>query len=319
MSGWMTTEQLYGWQVALEIKLRRVSGVAFQDFFADVMTRAHGDDFVPTRPRGKRGDKGCDGFLASTGEVFACYGKVDDAAPVVSDVLCKMDDDYDKACKHLSVAMKGWRFVHNMLDGTPTDVTVVKIAQMKAAFPNHTFGVMGRAGFEERVLALTEGEIVGLIGPAASAEDTRNMRIELVAELIDATMAAVDKGPVFGGPDPSPVPAEKLDYNKLPNHWRHTIESQMANAKLVGEYLRLHPDPLRGPKVGKLFKTRYASLKAQALKPGSIMAKLHQAVIGVGAYDNERVVAANALLAYLFDSCDIFEDKPLPQSDGDAA
>lgn len=322
MSGWMTTERLYGWQLALEVKLRRVSGVAFQDFFADVMTRAHGDDYVPTRPWGTTGDKGCDGYLASTGEVFACYGKVDDAAPTLSDVKTKMDADYKKACDHLSVAMKGWRFVHNMLDGTPTDVTVVKMAEMKAAHPHHTFGVMGRAGFEERILKMAEGDIIALIGPAASAEDTRNMRLELVAELIDATMAAVDKAPTFGGPDPSPVPAEKLDYNKLPNHWRHTIESQMANAKVVGEYLRLHPDPLRGPKAGELFRTRYASLRAQALPPGSIMGKLHQAVIGVGAYDNERVVAANALLTYLFDSCDIFEDKPVepvPQPVGDAA
>ena len=48
------------------------------DFFADVMTRAHGDDYVATRPYGSLGDKGCDGYLASVGEVFACYGKVDE-------------------------------------------------------------------------------------------------------------------------------------------------------------------------------------------------------------------------------------------------
>ena len=307
----MTIGQLYAWQIALELKLRRLSGVAFQDFFADVMTRAHGDDFVPTRSRGSLGDKGCDGYLTSSGEVFACYGKVDDAAPVVADVLKKMDDDYGKAVRHLNAAMKGWRFVHNMLDGTPTDVTVVKIAGMKAAYPQHSFSVMGRAGFEERVLGMAEGDIVALIGPAASAEDTRNMRLEVVAELIEATMAAVDRAPTFGGPDPAPVPAEKLAFNDLPNHWRHTIEAQMANAKHVEEYLSQHSDVLRGPRISAIFRTRYASLKAEGLRPGAIMARLHQAVIGVGAYDNERVVAANALLAYLFDSCDIFEDRPV--------
>ena len=72
MSEWMTSEQRFAWQTALELKLRRVSGVAFQDFFADVMTRAHGDDFIATRPRGQLGDKGCDGYLTSCGRVFAC-------------------------------------------------------------------------------------------------------------------------------------------------------------------------------------------------------------------------------------------------------
>ena len=258
-------------------------------------------------------------LLASTGEVFACYGKVDDAAPKVADILAKMDDDYGKACNHLKAAMKGWCFVHNMLDGTPTDVTVVRIGEMRAAYPHHGFEVMGRAGFEKRVLALAEGEIVALIGPAASAEDTRNMRLETVAELVDAIMQAVDKTAAFGGSDPRPVPARKLEFNKLPNHWRHTIESQMANAKLAGEYLRLHPDPMRGPKIGAIFKARYLSLREQSLPPDAIMAKLHQAIIGVGAYDNERVVAANALLAYLFDACEIFEDKPSAEPAGDAA
>lgn len=308
---WMSSEQLYGWQLALELKLRRVSGVAFQDFFAAVMTRSHGDDFIPTRPWGSAGDKGCDGYLSSTGEVFACYGKVDDAAPALADVKAKMSDDYKKACYHIAAAMKAWSFVHNMLDGTPTDVTVLKLAEMRTAHPDHKFGLMGHSGFEDRIFKMAESDIVALIGAAASAEDTRNMRMELVAELIDATMAAVDQAPTFGDQDPLPVPAKKLDYNKLPNHWRHTIESQLVNAKLVGEYVRSHRDALRGPKIGKLFKTRYVSLKAQNLSPGSIMGKLHQHVIGVGAYDNERVVAANALLTYLFNACEIFEDAPL--------
>jgi hypothetical protein len=315
----MTSEQLYGWQIALELKLRRVSGVAFQDFFADVMTRAHGDDFVPTRPRGSLGDKGCDGYLTSSGRVFACYGKQDDASPKVAEIISKMDDDYAKACKHLNGALREWCFVHNMLDGTPTDVTVVKLGKMKASNPHHAFSVMGRAGFEERVLALSEADILTLIGPAASAKDTRNMRLEVVADIIDGIMKAVDGAEPEDDTEPRAVPAEKLTFNAIPNHWRFTIRSHMANAKLVGDYLGRHPDVQRGPKIAAIFKARYRSLKEQALSPGTIMTKLYQGVVGVGTVDNERSVAANALLAFLFDSCDIFEDKQLDAPGEEAA
>lgn len=319
MPNWMTSEQLFGWQIGLELKLRRVSGVAFQDFFADVMSRAHGDDFVPTRPRGSLGDKGCDGYLASSGRVFACYGKQDDAAPKVAEILKKMDDDYAKACKHLNGALKEWCFVHNMLDGTPTDVTVVKLGKMKAARPQHAFSVMGRAGFEERILAMAEADIVTLIGPAASAEDTRNMRLEVVADIIDGIMKAVDDAPLDGNGEPKPVPAEKLEFNAIPNHWRFTIRSHMANAKLVEDYLGRHPDVQRGPRIAAIFNARYCSLKVQGLPSGTIMTKLYQGIVGVGTVENERLVAANALLASLFDACDIFEDKPLDAPAEDAA
>jgi hypothetical protein len=311
MSSWMTSEQRFAWQTALELKLRRSSGVGFQDFFADVMSRAHGDDFVPIRPRGRAGDKGCDGYLASSGRVFACYGKQDDASPSVSSILAKMDGDYAKACAHLKGLLKEWCFVHNMLDGTPTDATVIKLGQMKAANPQHSFPVMGRAGFEERIFAMSEADVISLIGTAVSAEDTRNMKLEVVAELVNGIMAAVEDAPFDPFPEPKPVPADKLAFNQLPLHWCHTIRSQMANAKIVEGYFGRHHDTQRGPKIAAIFTGRYRLLKAQELSPNSIMGNLYEGIVGIGTVTNDRIVAAQAVLAFLFDACDIFEDKPI--------
>lgn len=313
MSSWMTSEQRYGWLVSLELKLRRVSGVAFQDFFADVMTRAHGDDYVPTRPFGSLGDRGCDGYLMSIGQVFACYGKVDDAAPSVSTIVEKMVDDYGKACLHLKDVMKEWHFVHNLLDGTATDATVLKLGEMRKANPGHTFGIVGKKGFEHRIFNLPEADIIALIGMAVSAEDTRNMKLELVAELINEIMNAVEEAPL-DALEPKPVPIDKLTFNKLPKHWCHTIRSQMANAQLVEVYLDRHIDVERGMKVAALFRHRYLGLKEQGLPPGDIMAGLFEAIVGVGSVTNDRVVAAGAVIAYLFQACDIFEDKPFEEA-----
>ncbi len=59
----MTSEQRSWWKIALELKLRKCSGDAFQDFFSVTMAEAHGSDFVRVRPYGVLGDKGCDGYL----------------------------------------------------------------------------------------------------------------------------------------------------------------------------------------------------------------------------------------------------------------
>ena len=54
------------------------------------MSKLHGDDFIPVRAFGRRGDKGCDGYLLQSGQLFQCYGKLHDAALSVDTVVNKL-------------------------------------------------------------------------------------------------------------------------------------------------------------------------------------------------------------------------------------
>jgi len=58
----LNAEQRYWWRIALELKLRKSSGDAFQAFFSDMMEKKHSTDFVRVRAFGSIGDKGCDGY-----------------------------------------------------------------------------------------------------------------------------------------------------------------------------------------------------------------------------------------------------------------
>ena len=102
----MTPEQRYWWRVALELKLRKSAGDAFQDFFSTVMEKAHGSDFVRLRAFGKLGDKGCDGYLQSCGQVFQCYGALNGEAVKVAYLVAKMGDDFAKAVSAIPSIMK---------------------------------------------------------------------------------------------------------------------------------------------------------------------------------------------------------------------
>jgi hypothetical protein len=111
--------QRWQYKLAFELRIRKAYGVAFQDFFSTVMEMAHGSDFVRVRPFGSLGDKGCDGYLSSSGRVYQCYGKAEDAPPNAAAIVNKLSDDYALAAAHLTGVMKEWHFVHNLVTGLP--------------------------------------------------------------------------------------------------------------------------------------------------------------------------------------------------------
>jgi hypothetical protein len=300
--------QRYQYKLALELRIRKAYGVAFQDFFSSVMEMAHGNDFVRVRPFGSLGDKGCDGYLSSSGCVFQCYGKAEDAPPNAAAIVTKLAEDYTLAASHLPDIMKEWHFAHNLVAGLPV-VAVQKIESMKVAFPAHQFGTIGPAGLEERIFTLNESQLLELLGPAATADDSRNLRMDEVRDLVEAVMTSIDDATVDAG-DIKPVPVDKLSFNKLPQHWRDLVSAASQNAPYVKQHFDHHPNPETGDAVAQAFRQRYRALRQENLAPGVIMDQLYEQTTGIGAVSARRQVAAQALLAYLFDACEIFEDHP---------
>jgi hypothetical protein len=304
-----TSIQLYYWRIALELKLRRNSGDAFQDFFCTMMSKVHGDDFVRVRPFGMLGDKGCDGYLQSIGQVFQCYGALDGGRDGrVAYLIDKMWEDYAKALKNIADIMKEWHMAHNFVDGLPIKA-VEELEKLKTAHKTRRFGFISIEGFAERIFGLDVPTIEELLGPAATAQDEQNLQPVELRELIAGVVAATDE--VQSNLDPiKPVPLEKLVFNKLPGHWHALISGGWQNAHQVSKYLGRHRDTLIGEKIAKIFRNRYQYLKAQNLQPGAIMSGFYEMVAGIGNVTASRQVAAQAVLAFLFESCDIFEDQP---------
>src|SRR5215210_4466782 len=145
--------QRWQYQLSFNLKIRNAYGIAFQDFFSTVLEKLHGDDFIRVRPFGSLGDIGCDGYLATVGQVFQCFGKLEDAPDYVSSLVAKLQNDYNLAAGHLLKIMKEWHFGHNLVNGLPVEA-VQKIEEMKKAFPKHKFGAIGPAGLEHRIFKL---------------------------------------------------------------------------------------------------------------------------------------------------------------------
>ena len=304
----LTSHQRRVYEISFELKLRRVSGVAFQDLFSTILETRHGADFQRVRAMGSLGDKGCDGYLQSNGRVYQCYGKSEDAGLNTTTLVKKLNNDYALACKHLGTIMKEWHFGHNLVNGVPTEF-VLAVEALRAAHPHHVIGVIAPAALKDLVFELDDLALAGLLGPAATAEDNQDLRLEEVAALVSYLMASIDEGtaPVA---DPLPVPVNKIEFNQLPRCWRGMIEGGMKNAPYIAQYLSSHPDPETGKKLALAFGDRYQALKQQSFSPGQIMDSLYEQITGIGSVTVVRQVASVAILAHLFESCDIFEDHP---------
>jgi hypothetical protein len=186
---------------------------------------------------------------------------------------------------------------------------ILKLETLKQANKSHAFAFMGMEGFEATIFVLPVAKIDGLLGMAATAQDAQNFQTTELRDLVAAIIQATDAYPI----DVSairPVPSDKLDFNKLPGHWRSMIAGGWQNAHLVEQYLRQHHDSMIGERIAQGFRVRYQYYKAQNLDAGSIMSSLYEGVTGFGVVPPARQVAAQALLAYLFESCDIFETPP---------
>lgn len=296
----------YHYKIALRLKLRQTSGDAFQDFFSTVMAKGHGDDFVRVRPFGQKGDKGCDGYLQSNGQLFACYGALNGEKGKVDYLIGKMTDDFAKAKGHLSDIIKEWHMVHNLVDGLPVEA-ISKLDELRKANPGIVFGFIGLEGIEGRIAQLNSDDVAELLGPQATNKDAQDIQPAELQALVQGIVSSVFDGAPASGPI-APVPSDKLDANGLPNHWHQMIEHGWKNAYYVAEYFERHHDPLIGERIASLFRERYQYLRSQALSTEAIMDNLYEFVVGIGSVPPARQVAAQALLAHLFESCDIFEN-----------
>jgi len=299
----------YQYTLVLRLKVRSSYGTAFQDFFSGVLEKTY-VDFVRVRPFGSLGDKGCDGYRSTNGEVFQCYGKLEDGALSAKGIAAKAKDDFLLASTSLKplIAVTGWRFAHNLVDGVPVEL-LAAIETLKKENPEHQIGLIGPSLLENLVLDLPSETLVELLGPAATAQDTANLRMEAVRDVVSAVMAAIGVGPVQNNPVLE-VPLDKLEFNNLPEHWVQIISDATKNAAHVATYFKGHPEPEAGDNVAAAFAQRYRELKLEDQSPGDIMDALYLQTIGVGIVSAAQQVAAQALLAYLFEACEIFEARP---------
>jgi hypothetical protein len=165
-------------------------------------------------------------------------------------------------------------------------------------------------GFEElrqNVFSLNEVDLASLLGPAPSNRDMFDVRYANVQEVL--SHIAKQEPPLLQ--DLPPVPSDKLKRNHLSADVQNLLTAGMQRAKLVRNFFNDHYNPLYGDEVAAAFTKEYNKYRTLQMDPDIIFRKLQEFTGGLERGSPTDQAAVLAVLAYLFEQCDIFERSPV--------
>ena len=274
-------------------------GTEFQDWFVRLAGCAFGADFEEVRAYGSYGDLKCDGRRVSTKSVFQCYAP---DAMKEADLIAKVDQDFHGARSHWNADMAEWVFVHNDGRGLPPHA-VQHINGLRKAHAQLTIETWSEPELLKLAMGLDLSALQALFGLAPSIAIVD--RLEL-ADLVPIIQALERQDPSASDPPLTPPSLEKLKKNALSDEAGLMLQIGRRKSSLVDSFFRKNPRPILGERIAEAFRMRYAELRALDLPADTIFKHL-QDYAGMNG-EPKRQGAALAVLAYFFDSCDIFED-----------
>lgn len=274
-------------------------GTEFQDWFVKLAGYAWGDDFEEVRPYGNVGDWKCDGWRISTGSVFQCYAPRDMSA---SEATAKVRADFGGAVSHWP-RMRTWHFVHNDGEGLPPQVTSL-FQELREAHTTLHLSPWSEPELLGLLPMLSRTHAAALFGPAPTAISFERLGYSDLQPVLDAIAQA---DPDLSQEPRAPSPA-KLEHNKLSPEAADLLRAGRRKEPLVASFIDSQLNPQQGERIAQTFRDKYAELKGLGLKADTIFAHLHRLVGTSGP--PQQLAAGLAVLAYLFERCDIFEDAP---------
>jgi hypothetical protein len=288
----------------LRRQLDELFGNAFERFFQNLMCARY-PDFIDVRTHGKLGDIGADGLSLHEGKLYACY------APEVPDAVAvrgKFHDDLAKAIAKRGDQFDTFVFVHNDLRGVHPEISML-LSQARQAHPAMRFEQRGPQHLHRELCRLEREEIQELLGCEIPVSD-RVYRIglddlaPLLTHLVTQRRQASSQAPA------REVPPDKLDYNQLGPEDREEIISRMRYTHLIDEYYQGRRDVTERDEVAQGFNAYYQQIKAVYDDPGDVLWKLQEYIAGNARGRREEERAVMVVLAYFFETCDIFEEPP---------
>jgi hypothetical protein len=290
------------YEVVFEKDYLKKNGNEFQDFFSEIMEKCHPGDFQRVRPWGRDGDKKNDGYLRSDRVLFQVYAPNEMRA---DDAIAKIDEDFYGALSHWKLDFDKWVFVHNSREGLGPHI----LKKLNELTDLHHPIIACSWGYEELrriVFTLNEADLASLLGFAPTSKDMLNLRYENIQEVLNHISR--QKFPL--SQDVRPVPPDKLNLNHLSEDVQILLTAGMRKADLVGNFFRDHPNPQYGDEIALAFNKEYRECKIVSMEPDIIFFKLQEFAGGQDRESPAYEAAILAVLAYLFEQCDIFERSP---------
>lgn len=160
----------------LELKILKLEGNAFEDFFSEVMQLAY-RNFRPVKAHGRHGDKGNDGWQKGSGTYYQVFAP-EDLKKSTPRAIDKLKGDFDKLVEYWeSISpIKAYYFVVNdKYRGLPPEIEKA-MSELQDDYPNVKIDLFTASDLEDVVWSLRSHEIESVLGVSASDDDRYRVR-----------------------------------------------------------------------------------------------------------------------------------------------
>lgn len=304
-------------------RLSSIGGMAFQNFFVDIMQRAN-SNFVPVKPQGNQGDWKNDGHDPVAGRYYQVYSpeQFDESRAVK-----KLAEDFDGLLekwgdkKVYTNGVKEFYFALNdyyriVQGGYPT--TIAALASLKIKHKLNKCDLFRSKHLEDELFALPDDEVYAVIGFPPNPGDINVLKIELVHDVITHIVETTSTRSIAGslvGPDFD----DKIAFNRLAitGGWLRDASYRFGTLE---QYFNFNSD-FKRQDIRDRLKSIYEESKTLGYQddPSGATSADQQLVFVLDKVTpkpqqaNQRLEkelqdAALVIMAFFFESCDIFEE-----------
>lgn len=278
-------------------------GDGFQRLFEKLMSKAHPNDFMACRPWGNVGDRKNDGYLPSARILYQSYAPNELTA---AEAIKKIDEDFNGAKEHWEKYFDEWTFVHNAQDGRLGPHIIEALAKLGRDNPKIKIGHCGYEEMLAKFRQLSLQDLESWFGPSLTMEANVNLGFgDLVAVLTHISIT-----PVPTTSEVKDVSRGKIEANLLSQAVADFLKIGMQKSALVAQLFNNWKNPTYGEQIAQAFKSKYLTLRDQVpvLHPDEIFGRIETWAGGTVNTTPTHKAAVLAVMAYLFDKCEIFED-----------
>jgi hypothetical protein len=288
------------YEAFFEREFLKMHGNAFQDFFSEIMEKRYPGDFIRVRPWGNVGDRKNDGYRKSDRSLFQVYAPNKMTA---NKTISKIEEDFDEALPYWEDFFDNWIFVHNSRGGLGPDVTKT-LLEIDRSNPQIKVTHWGFEELRQEAMSLDETDLASLFGPAP----TNNVMLQLGFDSLQVVLLTIARQQPPPNQQIRPVPPDKLSANALSDSVETLLSAGMTRSDLVEQFFNKWYDPRLGNEVAEAFTREYQRLRGLNILPNLIFQELMKFAGGTGVGTPEHIAAVLAVLAYLFEKCEIFEE-----------
>jgi hypothetical protein len=285
------------WQVLFDR-----TGNAFETLFHDIMTLCV-PGFVDVRTHGKLGDQGSDGLSLHDGKLYACYAP---ESPDAAKTIAKLRSDAKSALAQRAGQFKTFVFVHNDVRGVHPEIAT-ELAALTIAHPQIVFETLGYRHLRDMLGTRSLAEVETVLQqplPVAAQIGVGLTEMTDLLNLLESLRQPTEP------PTPATISVHKLEYSALTADTQSELRDAMKYSEYIENYYSDRLDVTERDEVAARFSLEYQDARTTTSDPEMILLRLRNFLAGTRPSTAPAYRAQTAVLAYFFQSCDIFENAP---------